>query len=365
MKDNPDELTLSGQHFNRAELLNYAQTLVESESIEWKQRLGQFIIQWLDDRPFIEVMTSGSTGIPKSIRLRKTAMIASARLTGQFFGLKPGQQALLCLRVSYIAGLMMVVRAMVHEMNLIIVPPNHSPLEFISDDTNIHFAAMLPVQVMNALESEELKAKLEAINTIIVGGAPVTPSLEAGIKMLNNHVYATYGMTETITHIAVRRLSGSESSKEFILLPGISVSTDKRGCLTVRVPYLKNNPVVTNDVVRLSSPNSFHWLGRFDNVINSGGLKLFPEEIEQKIESFIPCRFFISSITDDRLGEVPVLVVEKSQVLCEEYLDELTRKMTEVLRKTELPHHIYCAAAFHEGENGKINRKKTLKTLIK
>lgn len=365
MKAMPDELILSGQHFKRDQLLDYARTLLESENVEWKQSLGQFILHWLDNRPFVEVMTSGSTGIPKTIRLSKAAMVASARLTGQFFGLQPGQHALLCLRVNYIAGLMMVVRAMVHGLNLITVPPNNSPLEFVPANATIHFAAMLPVQVMNALESETLKTKLEAIQTIIVGGAPITPSLEKDIRVLKNNVFATYGMTETITHIAVRRMSGEESSEDFTLLPGITISTDKRGCLIADVPYLnEENPVVTNDVVHLSSSLTFRWLGRFDNVINSGGLKLFPEVIEQKIAPLIFHRFFISSVTDDKLGEVPVLVVEKSEMLCKEYLDELHEKMSGLLRKTELPRHIYCTSAFHEGENGKINRKKTLKTLL-
>ncbi|HAH56849.1 MAG: AMP-binding protein [Lentimicrobium sp.] len=364
MKGIPEELILSGQHFNRAQLLEYARMLVEAEEVEWKQSLGQFIIHWLDNRSFVEIMTSGSTGIPKNIRLSKEAMVASASLTGRFFDLLPDQQALLCLRVNYIAGLMMVVRAMVHRMNLIAVPPTNSPLEFIPDNTTIHFAAMLPVQVMNALESEELKSKLEAINTIIVGGAPVSPSLEAGIRNLNNRVFATYGMTETITHIAVRRMSGKESSQEFTLLPGITISTDKRGCLIAKVPYLNNHPVVTNDVIRPGSSGKFRWLGRFDNVINSGGLKLFPEMIEQKIAPLISHRFFISSVTDDKLGEVPVLVVEKSELLCKEYLDELNKKMAKLLRKTELPRQIYCTSTFHEGENGKINRKMTMKTLL-
>ncbi|GAB1404280.1 AMP-binding protein [Lentimicrobium sp.] len=363
MNDIPAELTLSGRHLNRTQLLEYAHTLSRQEAEEWKHSLGRFLIQWIDSHPYINVTTSGSTGLPKTMAISKKAMIASARLTGEFFNLKTGAQALLCLRAGYIAGLMMVVRAMVYQMNLIIVPPNQSPLEFISSETNIDFAAMLPVQVMNSLNREVLKPKLEAIDTLIIGGAPIAPSLESRIKTLKNRVFATYGMTETIAHIAARRISGKAFSRNFSLLPGITISTDGRGCLVANVPYLDKNPVVTNDVVHIVSPSKFRWLGRYDNVINSGGVKLFPEVIEQKIASLISNRFFIASVSDVKLGEVPVLVIEKPEPCTQTYIDEIRVKLVGILKKTELPDHIYCVPAFEEGENEKINRERTMKKL--
>lgn len=360
----PDELTLNGQHFKRTGLLARAHSLSQRSESSWEQALGHFILQWLDEQSFIEVMTSGSTGKPKAIRLPKAAMVTSAGLTGDFFGLKPGNNALLCLRAGYIAGMMMVVRAMVHSMNLIAVAPNSSPLEFLPDSVTVHFAAMLPVQVSNSLASEQLKLKLEAINTIIIGGAPLNQQLEEEIKGSKTNIFATYGMTETITHIAVRRLSGAQRSEYFTALPGINISTDKRGCLVAMADYLGEKPVTTNDLIDFRPPDTFRWLGRFDNIINSGGLKLIPENIEQKIAAFIPQRFFIAGMADDKLGEVPVLVLENSENLRNDYLDALSVKISLLLRKIELPRHIFCTTRFHEGANGKINREKTLKTLI-
>ncbi len=359
MRDIPETLTLNGKHYSKELLQLLARSLVEETKTSWEQALGRFLLQWLDEKDFIEVRTSGSTGTPKAIILNKTAMVRSASMTGSFLDLREGQTALLCLSTAYIAGMMMVVRAMVHRLNLLTVPPSGFPLDYVTSGTAIDFAAMVPAQVYNALNSRESEQKLESIGTLIIGGAPVSPELENKVADLEGRIYATFGMTETITHIALRRINGAGRSDIYTALPGITLDTDAQGCLVAGVPYIEGGIVNTSDLVNITSPGSFRWLGRADHVINCGGIKLIPEVIEKKVASLIGTRFFIHAIPDQKLGEIPVLVLESNSCLSEPEQETLLSRIKPLVDKAEFPRQIFLNERFSETENGKINRRES------
>jgi O-succinylbenzoic acid--CoA ligase len=359
MSNIPKTLTFNGQNYSNEELFSLADSLSTASKTEWERSLGQFLLQWLNEKAFIEVMTSGSTGSPKLIQLNKKAMIASANMTGNYLGLHEDQTALLCLRAEYIAGIMMVVRAMVHRMNLIVVEPSGSPLDSVSDNLKIDFAAMVPAQIYNALGSGESKQKLEAIGTLIIGGGPMSGEPEKMVANLKGRIYATFGMTETITHIALRRLNGPHRSDTFTLLPGITIETDERGCLVAAVPYIDGGKVTTNDLVNIVSPTTFRWLGRADHVINCGGVKIIPEQAERRITGLITHRFFIAPLPDDKMGEIPVLVIE-TLPMSEKEIVSLLNELKSILSKDEIPRRILQTERFVTTENGKINRKESV-----
>lgn len=359
MRAIPETLTIYGTHYSKDKLTLLARSLAEVTKTDWEHALGRFLLQWLDEKDFIEVTTSGSTGAPKAIILDKTAMVTSASMTGRFLDLREGQTALLCLSTVYIAGMMMVVRAMVHRLNLLTVPPSGFPLNDISSGTTIDFAAMVPAQVYNAVNAPESEQKLESIGTLIIGGAPLSPELETRIAGLKGRIYATFGMTETITHIALRRLNGPGRSDVYVVLPGITPDTDERGCLVAGVPYIEDGKLVTNDLVTIESPKTFRWLGRADHVINCGGIKLIPEVIEKKIASAIKMRFFVHAIPDVKLGEIPVLLVESKSHLSEPELEAILSRIKPLVDKAEFPRQIFQTGRFSETENGKINRKES------
>ncbi|SFR82206.1 AMP-binding protein [Maribacter stanieri] len=324
------------------------------EGEEFEKQIGEFIIDWIDDSSTILVHTSGSTGTPKTIVLKKVQMENSALATGSYFNLSPKSSALLCLPATYIAGKMMLVRAMVLGLDIHFVEPTSNPLEDIN--RSFDFGAMVPLQVANSLP------KLSLLHKLIVGGAPIAASLRKEIKSIANASYETYGMTETITHIAVKPLNnGVAADAPFSILPDVEISKDNRACLVINAPKISDNIIVTNDVVELISPTEFKWLGRFDNIINSGGIKLNPEQIESKLSNILEQAFFIDSVFDAKLGEQLLLVVEGS-VNVESLLKDI--KETNVLSKYEIPRQIRTVTVFVRTKSGKVKRKETM-TLLK
>ncbi|MEH6680017.1 MAG: AMP-binding protein [Sediminicola sp.] len=324
------------------------------EGAEHEKAIGDFLLDWSNDRPTVAVNTSGSTGKPKSILLKKENMIASAKATGSYFGLKQGDKALLCLPADYIAGKMMLVRAMVLGLELDYVAPGSLPLKGISKQYD--FAAMIPLQTENSL------AELKYIKRLIIGGAPVSEKLLARLKLSTTDIFETYGMTETITHIAVRAINGKDNTDYFTSLPGITVKADNRECLVIYAPEILDGPLVTNDIVNLKSKTEFEWLGRFDNVINSGGIKLSPEKLEKKMAPFITDRFFLTGLEDAVLGQKLVLVLESKNV-APDFLPTL--KKSARLEKFETPKGILALTDFRETPNGKVDRKATLRLYLK
>lgn len=321
------------------------QMLLDSKQPE-EQAIGNFIAEWLDEKPFVTVQTSGSTGVPKSILLKKTQMAASAKATSQYFGLPEKTTALLCMSVNYIAGKMMLVRAMECGWHLDTVNPRSNPLDATAKAYD--FSAMVPLQVQNSID------QLYRIKQLIIGGAAVSPVLEKQLQSVSTQMYATYGMTETITHIAVKKLNHTSGKNAFEALQGVLFSTDERGCLIIDAPLVTDEKVITNDVVDLLSETRFHWLGRADFVINSGGVKIHPEQVEEKLATQINALFFIAGIPDERLGEQVVLIIESKE--------KFNKKFDfSVLEKYEIPKEIYFISEFVYTETGKINRVETIK----
>ena len=280
----------------------------------------------------------------------------SALATGEFFNVQEKTTALCCLPIDYIAGKMMVVRAMILGWHLDVIEPSSNPLENI--DKSYDFSAMVPLQLQNSLD------KLHLIFQLIVGGGAISEELDEKIQSASTMIFATYGMTETITHIAVKPLNVTSSGVErshYETLPNVKISQDGRNCLVINAPKVADEEIVTNDVVEISSPTEFIWKGRFDHVINSGGIKLHPEEIEKKLSNFINTRFFVAGIPDEQLGEKLILVIEGE----EDAIDlSLFRNPQITLTKYEIPKEIFYIPQFFETPTGKIQRKKTLEKIL-
>lgn len=267
-----------------------------------------FIEEWNNPLPYVVAHTSGSTGRPKEIRLLKSDMRASARATAGFFNLTPESTLWLPLSPSYIAGKMQIVRALEAGCSLVTEEPSNRPLSrWLTGVTEVSLLPVVPSQVEGVLASP-FRSRIGAM---IVGGAPLSRETERRVVESGLNAFATYGMTETCSHVALRRLG----EEEFHALPGFTFATDSRGCLTIATETLSFTRLVTNDVVALTSAESFRWLGRFDNVINSGGLKIHPEEIEGKIAPLMPegALFYVASRPSAKWGEELVLVTDTPQ----------------------------------------------------
>lgn len=320
--------------------------LVEKVAV---RELYAFLEEWFNNEPYVAGHTSGSTGIPKEIRLDKEDMRASARLTNAFFRIDSGSVLLLCLPVSYIAGKMMVVRALEAGADLLVEPPSSRP--FAGLDRQVDLAAVVPLQMETSLDSPEDAERLHWVRQIIIGGAPVSPVLEKRLTGTGAACFATYGMTETVSHVALRRIG----HVDYAAVGEVYFTVDERDCLVIHAPHLKTRVFVTNDMVSLLDATHFQWLGRYDHVINSGGVKFFPEKIEEKLSGKIPCRFFISSLPDQRLGERIVLVLEGERWSASrmEWLRDCLHK---TLLPYEVPKEIWLLPRFRETDSGKVIR---------
>ncbi|HKL36736.1 MAG TPA: AMP-binding protein [Salegentibacter sp.] len=352
------DFRLNKQHFTNAELHLVAYSFIK-EGEAFEEEIGSFLLDWIKPSKFVEVKTSGSTGKPKVIRIKKEHMINSAIATSHFFDLPEKTTALLCLPANYIAGKMMLVRAMVLGWQLDLVPPSANPLDQVFK--RYDFCAMTPFQLDNSV------GRLHLIKKLIVGGGAVSPRLQKMVKEVSTKVYETYGMTETVTHIAAKRLNPVKNKKKsriFKVLPNITISQDDRGCLVIKAPKLSDEIIITNDVVEILTYKKFKWKGRLDNVINSGGIKLHPEQIEKKLSKIIDQRLFVMAMPDDSLGEKLVLFVEYD--FSEELLEQLEQEINQLksLEKYERPKKIYFIEKFEETHTGKIHRENTFKSKV-
>jgi O-succinylbenzoic acid--CoA ligase len=333
---------LNGIHITREEMFYVAYCFIK-EGKPFEQHIGTFLLDWFDEKPYIELSTSGSTGVPKVVRIDKQAMLDSALATGDFFGLEPGDTMLHCLPTNYVAGKMMWVRSFILGLEMKFVEPNSNPLDKI--DESFDFCAMIPLQAKNSLK----KLKLKRVKKLIIGGVKIHKALEDELVKLPIDIYETYGMTETITHIAAKKIG----SVAFTTLPNVTVSADNRQCLVIKAKKISKNEIVTNDIVKLISDTQFIWEGRFDNVINSGGIKLIPEQIEDKLSTRIPRRYFVYGKEDVALGEKAVLYIEGEPFAIEE-------SVFNVLNKFEIPKEVVFISKFQETATGKIMRKESV-----
>lgn len=319
--------------------------------------LAQFLEEWHSPSDHVLVHTSGSTGKPKPLWVEKRRMEASARMTCDFLGLCEGDTALLCMPLDYIAGKMMVVRSLVGGLRLINVTPSGHPLS--SSLGPVTFAAMVPLQVWNSLQVSEEREQLMRIRHLIIGGGAIDQALAQELKNFPNAVWSTYGMTETLSHVAMRRLNGPEASEWYRPLSGVRICRNKEGCLVIDAPQLCGEPLVTNDVVELKSGPLplFKVLGRKDNVICSGGIKIQAEEVERLLRPHLPMSFLITKTTDSKFGEIVVLVTEGGNT------EELALLCHRVLPRYWCPRQVLVVPKILMTETGKPRRDYRLYSL--
>ena len=280
--------------------------------------LDEFVSDWQSDSPTLLVHTSGSTGKPKPMLVEKRRMEASARITCGFLGLRAGDTALLCMPLDFIAGKMVVVRSLVWGLQLVAVEPSGHPLKGLTESPT--FAAMVPMQVYNSLKAEEERRLLRDIKHLIIGGGAVNSDMAEVLRGFPNAVWSTYGMTETLSHIALRRLSGAEASEWYEPFDGVGVTTSADGCLVIDAPAVCAQPLVTNDIAEIAPDGRrFRIRGRRDNVVCSGGLKLQIEEMEARLQPHLNVPYMISKRPDDKFGEAVVLlaVTDDMESVCE------------------------------------------------
>ena len=315
--------------------------------------LEEFLTEWHSDSPYVHVQTSGSTGAPKPMLVEKRRMLASARITCDFLGLKTGDTALLCMSLDYIAGKMMVVRALERGLRLITVEPSGHPLqEGVGDVT---FAAMVPMQVWNTLQVPEERERLKQIRHLIIGGGAIDDAMAAELKDFPHAVWSTYGMTETLSHIALRRMNGPEASLWYTPFPSVKVGLADDNCLVIDAPEVCSQPLVTNDIAELDGQR-FRILGRKDNVICSGGIKIQAEEVERQLHPHLHAPYLVSKRPDSKFGEVAVLLTEGA-------VDEARAVCQRVLPKYHQPRAYVHVDHIPLTETGKPARKQAEKLL--
>ena len=316
--------------------------------------LDEFIAEWQNDEPTVLVHTSGSTGKPKPLRVEKLRMAASARITCQFLELHKGDTALLCMPLDYIAGKMVVVRSLVWGLRLVAVEPSGHPLRGLHEAPD--FAAMVPLQVYNTMQVPEERARLRQIRHLIIGGGAVSDELVSELSDFPNCVWSTYGMTETLSHIALRRLNGEQASQWYEPFEGVDVSLNADGCLVINAPAVCAEPLTTNDIAEIAvDGRHFRIRGRCDNVVCSGGIKLQIEEIEAKLQPFIDVPFMITKRSDARLGEMVVMLVASDDT------EQLQAVCSAHLTRYEMPRVFVSVDALPMTETGKPARAEAMK----
>ena len=283
--------------------------------------LEDFLSEWNNDSDRVLVHTSGSTGKPKPMMVEKKRMLNSARITCDFLGLKPGDSALLCMSLDYIAGKMVVVRSIERHLHLISVPPSGHSLKDVNKE--ITFAAMVPMQVYNTLQVPEERERLCHIRHLIIGGGAIDAALEKELKSFpgNIAIWSTYGMTETLSHIALRRINGDEASEWYQPFDSVHISQTEEGCLVIDAPQVCAETLVTNDIVEIEpyiynkvEKLRFRIKGRKDNVICSGGIKIQIEEVETLLKPHLEKTFMLAKKKDGKFGEIAVLLSEDEDI---------------------------------------------------
>ncbi|GAB3957644.1 AMP-binding protein [Spirosoma harenae] len=329
-----------------------------------------FCIDWLSGQTVFMLHTSGSTGTPKPIRLTRSQMQASAQLTGQTLGLQTGDAALVCLNIRYVAGIMMLVRGLELGLPMTIIEPTSNPLaQFEVDKTRFAFTAFVPLQLQTILETSPDKLPiLNRMRAILVGGAATSPVLEQALQIITAPVYATYGMTETVSHIALRQLNGQTKTDSYTALNGVQLGTDERGCLHIISAATNFEPVQTNDVVDLQDDRHFRLLGRADNIINTGGVKLQPEPIESLISKELSnygfsYRILVVGLADEQFGQRVTAFVEASDSVDNRRFSTAWQAVQKAVRERigpyAAPKDVFIVPTFVETATGKIDRRAT------
>lgn len=343
-----------GEIYSKSEFLAFLKKEKQRRLEEWELAILNFSYEWLDERneSFL-VSTSGSTGKPKSISISRCQMIESALATANYLDLKEGQSSLLILPAQFIAGKIMIVRALVLGLDFYFLEPKVDVL--LQIDREYDFCAAIPLQIQKVLNSN-VPERLDLLSEVIIGGAALANDDITKLQNLKSHFYATYGMTETITHIAMKPLNGSRTSESYQCLPGISIDQDDRDCLRIYSQRLPQEITMTNDRVQLINEKEFTLLGREDAVINSGGLKIQAEELEELIEASLDLEIMIGFIEDKTLGQKLVLLIEGQEKEFDK--KEIQAQLKKILAKNKVPKEIRFIAKLFRTQNNKLNRAK-------
>ena len=361
MPDIKEPILLDGKSFTRKSLLEYCSEQSASLGLpEWKREVFDFIVLFLNPAgAAIAQLSSGSTGDPKSFKLSREAMLLSAQRTLRFFMLQRGERVLLALPVHYIAGKMMVVRALLGGLDLILSEPSSRPLQKLSG--SFVFAAMVPLQIEESLNHGD---RLERISKLLIGGGELHPATREKLSLMSiPEVYESFGMTETYTHFALKRINGVEPDSNFKLLEGVSIGLDSRACLEVEVPGITTGSLITNDLVENNKKvDGFSWLGRFDNLINSGGIKIVPELLEEQIRECIGHECLVLPEPDRKLGNRLVLLVEFERN--DPPLNEWKEKLRNQLTAYEQPRRVLTVEALPRNASMKPDRTSSRELLL-
>jgi O-succinylbenzoic acid--CoA ligase len=360
MKQLPGKILVEGETFTPESLQVHCREESGNDSLPaWRRELMAFM-DWFLDPDSDELMqgTSGTTGAPGRILLERDRMICSAERTIRTFGLKKGDRVLLCLPIRYIAGKMMVVRALAGGLDLVLAEPSGRPLEGFSGQ--VAFGAMVPFQLYESLEHGD---PLQSIGKLLVGGGELHPELRNRLQYLDTPlVYESFAMTETYTHFALRRINGKKPDEAFRLLEGVEIDTDERGCLVVDVAGVTRGAVVTNDLVEVGeSGREFRWLGRYDNLISSAGVKIIPEVLEEQISHIIGYPCLVLPEPDTRLGQRLVLLVESDKG--ETVKEVWDRSLRSLLPPYQVPKRIVVVPSLTRNSSFKPDRREAVKLL--
>lgn len=349
-------ICINGVHYSPEEICRQNTALLSTTDAFGAELIG-FLQEWYNDDTHIRVKTSGSTGTPKEMRVGKQQMANSATMTCKFFHLTPGSSALLCMPLEYIAGKMMVVRCLVGGLNLLYNTPSGHPLALCKQIP--HFAAMIPMQVYNTLQVATEREVFAQIQHVLIGGGSIDSQLAEQLQGLDNKVWSSYGMTETLSHIALRRINGTEATTWYTPLPGVKVEKGENDTLTIFAPHVNNEVLHTNDVVQFNDQGQFRIMGRVDNIINTGGIKVQIEQLEQQLASVLTLPFQITSVPHPKFGEAITLLVEQPEAT---HNTATINNLQEICRK-HLPAY-WCPKYFFTvdklplTETGKPNRFK-------
>lgn len=322
----------------------------------------EFITDWLSGQQLFEIKTSGSTGKPKVVSISRRQMSLSAQNTIMALNIVAKDTALVAMNTKFIGGKMMIVRALESGMDMIILEPSSNPLHKLPGELRVDFTALVPLQLKEILENDP--EKLNEIKYILIGGAPLLPDLEVKIKDLKPAIYQTFGMTETVSHIALRCLNGVNVSDLYTAFENISLSQDERGCLIIKSEITNNQEIITNDIVEIINPKQFRWIGRIDNVINSGGIKIQIEELEQQLSVLLDknLRFFVYGIPDKKLGEKVALLIE-SEPMSADLHEKILVSLKGIKQKYYRPREVLYLPRFIYSETGKIMKAESISLL--
>jgi O-succinylbenzoic acid--CoA ligase len=325
------------------------------------------ILKWWHETTLpLEIQTSGSTGKPKKILFSRKQVQAGAELTIKHLDLQSGNSALLTIDPQYVGGRMMIIRSLIAGMNLICVPPVSNPFQY-QFDVPIHFSAFVPLQISEILSDQNVRDRFKMIKNILIGGAPVSPSTWNMLVNMSTRIFATYGMTETLSHVALRE---NKAGNDFYqALSGINFTADDRGCLGIEAPHLQPEIIQTNDIIELIDAKTFRWVGRADFMINSGGVKLNPELVEAEIyaamENFgLNSEIMVAGIPDEVLGEKMILIVASGSADKQELKEKFLALIKDIAGRFHRPKEIFIVVELPKNSGGKIDRKAALDLIL-